>query len=93
MYSPIYNDIVAMLTTPRHFYKTPASGVCKGRLRQVRHAYHMDVKRLETGRIVAVLPFSKATYAMGRTGGLVRINHPTNKHQRASQKAATIEGV
>lgn len=93
MYSPIYNDIVAMLATPRHFYKTPASGVCKGRLRQVRHAYHMDVKRLETGRIVAVLPFSKATYAMGRTGGLVRINHHTNKHQRASQKAATIEGV
>ena len=93
MYSPIYNDIVAMLATPRHFYKTPASGVCKGRLRQVRHAYHMDVKRLETGRIVAVLPFSKATYATGRTGDLVRLNHPKNKHQRARQRDAIIQGV
>ena len=86
-------DTIMPKSTPRQFSDHPASGACKGRLRQVRHAYHMDVKRLETGRIVAVLTFSKATYAMGRTGGLVRINHPTNKHQRASQKAATIEGV
>ena len=86
-------DTIMPKSTPRQFSDHPASGACKGRLRQVRHAYHMDVKRLETGRIVGVLPFSKATYATGRTGGLVRLNHPKNKHQRARQRDAIIQGV